>query len=53
VLPGTYGEEDMKKSSAPVHKGLSFKQILAKKSITEMEHPSYSSDLTPGGFWLF
>jgi len=29
------------------------KQFLAKKSITEVEHPSYSPDLTPNDFWLF
>jgi hypothetical protein len=29
------------------------KQFLAQKSITEMEHPPYSPDLTHGDFWLF
>jgi hypothetical protein len=28
--------------NAPAHKVLSVKQFLAKKSITEMEHPLYS-----------
>jgi hypothetical protein len=28
-------------------------QFLAQKSITEMEHPPYSPDLVPNGFWLF
>jgi hypothetical protein len=32
---------------------LSVKQFVAKKSITEMEHPDYSHDLAPNDFWLF
>jgi hypothetical protein len=32
---------------------LSVKQLLAKKSITEMEHPPYSPDLALNDFWLF
>jgi hypothetical protein len=28
--------------NAPAHKALSVKQFLAQKSITEMEHPTYS-----------
>jgi hypothetical protein len=28
-------------------------QFLAQKSITEMEHPPYSSDLAPNDFWMF
>jgi hypothetical protein len=27
--------------------------FLAQKSITEMEHPSYSPDLAPSDMWLF
>jgi hypothetical protein len=34
--------------NAPVQK-----QFLAQKSITEMEHPSYSPDLALNDFWLF
>jgi hypothetical protein len=30
-----------------------FKQFLAQKSITEMEHPPYSPDLVPNDFYLF
>jgi hypothetical protein len=32
---------------------LSIKQLLAQKSITEMEHLPYSPDLAPNDFWLF
>jgi hypothetical protein len=39
--------------TAPAHKTLSVEQFLAQKSITEMEHPSYSPDLAPNYFWLF
>jgi histone-lysine N-methyltransferase SETMAR len=39
--------------SAPAHKVLSVKQFVAKKSITEMEHPPYSPDLAPNDFCLF
>jgi hypothetical protein len=39
--------------AASTHKALSVKQFLAQKSITEMEHPSYSPDLVPNDFWLF
>jgi hypothetical protein len=28
-------------------------QLLAQKSITEIEHPPCSPDLAPDGFWLF
>jgi hypothetical protein len=36
--------------NAPAHKALSFKQFLAKKLITEMEHPPYSPDLVLNDF---
>jgi hypothetical protein len=36
-----------------VHDALRFREFLAKKSITKMDHPSYSSDLDPCDFWLF
>jgi hypothetical protein len=39
--------------SASAHKVLSVKQFLAQKSVTEMEHPSFSSDLALNDFWLF
>jgi hypothetical protein len=35
---------------SPAHKVLSVKQFLAQISITEMEHPPYSSDLAPADF---
>jgi hypothetical protein len=38
---------------APAHKALSLKQFLAKKSITEMEHPPCSPDMAPNDFRLF
>jgi hypothetical protein len=31
----------------------SFKQFLAQKFVTEMEHPLCSPDLAPNDFWLF
>jgi histone-lysine N-methyltransferase SETMAR len=39
--------------NSPAHKALSFKQFLAQKSITEMEHPPCSPDLALNDFWLF
>jgi len=32
---------------------LSLKQFLAKKWITEMEHPFHSPDMSLNNFWLF
>jgi hypothetical protein len=40
-------------NAAPAHKVISVKQFLAKKSITEMEYPSYSPNLVLNDFWLF
>jgi hypothetical protein len=31
----------------------SLKQLLAQKSITEIEHPPHCPDLDPDDFWLF
>jgi hypothetical protein len=39
--------------NAPADRALTVKQFLAQKSITEKEHPSYSSDLAPVDLWLF
>jgi hypothetical protein len=39
--------------SALAHTVLSVKQLLAQKSITEMEHLSCSPDLSSNDFWLF
>jgi hypothetical protein len=39
--------------NAPANKELSLKEFLAQKSITEMEHPPYSPNLTLNDFWLF
>jgi hypothetical protein len=38
--------------NAPAHRPL-FKQFLAQKSITELEHPPYSPALAPNASWLF
>jgi hypothetical protein len=38
---------------APAYKVLSVKQLLVKKLITEMEHPSYSLDFASNDNWLF
>jgi histone-lysine N-methyltransferase SETMAR len=40
-------------NNAPAYKAFSVKQFLAQKSITEVEHLSYSPDLAPNDFWLF
>jgi hypothetical protein len=37
----------------PANKGAPVKQLLAQKSITEMEHQPFSSELVPNDFWLF
>jgi hypothetical protein len=37
----------------PLSMALRVHEFLAKKSITELEHPPYSSDLAPCNFWLF
>jgi hypothetical protein len=29
------------------------REFLAKNSVTKMDHPPYSPDLTPCNFWLF
>jgi hypothetical protein len=39
--------------NAPAHKALSAKQFLAKKYMTEMKHPPYSTDLATNDFWMF
>jgi hypothetical protein len=39
--------------TAPANKALSVKQFLPHRSITEMEHPPFSSDLALNDFWLF
>jgi hypothetical protein len=39
--------------NAPAHDALRVREFLDKKSITNMDHPPYSPDLTPWDFWLF
>ena len=39
--------------NAPVHDALRFREFLAKKSVTKMDHPPYSPYLAPCDFWLF
>jgi hypothetical protein len=41
------------RDNAPARDALWFREFLAKKSITKMDHPTYSPDLTPCDFWLF
>jgi hypothetical protein len=36
--------------NGPAHKVLSVKHLLAQKSITEVEHTSYSPDFAPNDF---
>jgi histone-lysine N-methyltransferase SETMAR len=36
-----------------VHTALSVREFLAYKQITVLEHPPYSLDLAPSGFFLF
>jgi histone-lysine N-methyltransferase SETMAR len=40
-------------NNAPAHDALRVREFLTNKSITKMDHPSYSSDLAPCDFWLF
>jgi hypothetical protein len=39
--------------NAPIHKGLSVKQFVAQKWITEMEQLPYSPDFALNNLWLF
>jgi hypothetical protein len=39
--------------SALVHDALAVRELLAKKSIIKLDHPSHSPDLVPCDFWLF
>ena len=39
--------------NAPAHTALSVREFLATKQITVLEHPAYSPDLAPSGFFLF
>jgi histone-lysine N-methyltransferase SETMAR len=36
--------------NAPAHRLISFKDFLAKKNMTQLEHPPYTPDLAPGDF---
>jgi histone-lysine N-methyltransferase SETMAR len=38
---------------APAHNALSVKQYLANKNIIVVQHPPYSADLAPCGFYFF
>jgi hypothetical protein len=44
---------DLHNDNAPANKAPSIKQLLAKKSITELEHPPCYPDLASNDFWLF
>jgi len=39
--------------NAPAHDALRVREFLPKNSITKIDHPPYSPDLTPCDFWLF
>jgi histone-lysine N-methyltransferase SETMAR len=39
--------------NASAHKALASRLFVAQKSITEMEHPPCSPDLSPNDLWLF
>ena len=39
--------------NAPAHDALRVRELLAKNSVTKMDHPPYSPDLAPYDFWLF
>jgi len=39
--------------NVPAHDSLRVRELLAKHSITKMDHPPYSPDLAPCDFWLF
>jgi hypothetical protein len=39
--------------TAPAHDALKLREFSAKKSITKMDHPSYSPDLAPCNIWPF
>jgi hypothetical protein len=39
--------------NAPAHHALKVHGLLAKKSITKMDHPPYLPDLAPYDFWTF
>jgi histone-lysine N-methyltransferase SETMAR len=41
------------KKIPPAHDALRVCEFLAKKSVTEMYHPTYPPDLGPCDFWLF
>jgi hypothetical protein len=39
--------------NAPAHHASRFRELLAKESITKMDHPPYSHDLASCDFWRF
>jgi len=39
------------RNNAPAHTALSVREFLATKQITVFEHPAYSPDLAPNGFF--
>jgi len=39
--------------NAPAHRPVLFKDFLAKKNMTKLEHPPCTPDLAPGDFYLF
>jgi hypothetical protein len=43
----------LRHDTALAHEALAFREFLAKKSITKLDHPLYSPDLASCDFWLF
>ena len=49
VRPGMCESGDwfLSHDNAPSHNATIVKQVLAKRNVTELDHPPYSPDLTP------
>jgi hypothetical protein len=46
----TLAQVDFRHDNAPAHDVLRVREFLAKKFITKMDHPPYSTDLAPCDF---
>jgi histone-lysine N-methyltransferase SETMAR len=55
VRPGMFESGDwlLLHDNAPSHNATIFKQFLAQRKITVLNHPPYSPDLTPADYFLF
>ena len=47
------GQWHFQLDNAPVHNPIFVTDYLTKMGINTVHHPPYSSDLSPGDFWLF